>query len=262
MRDQSRKLGALISSLNEPHNSLLTTLGVRISFAESIEVLVGPAKKSFRVHPDALQRRSTFFRAACSERWKHASNAIELIEDDPEIFDLYLNCVYTNELDVDATDMMFYSEREQFDLRYHRLACIWILSDKLGDLLTCNMAVNKMIDLSCAIDELPSIEVLKLALDKTSEQSALQHLLLDHWVHESTEWHLKALENDSEVPRHFFVRMLLEHHEMNNKHPHEKLSNLYTSKFVVTRRCRYLQHDTEYHSCGSDCKKDPEGLRG
>jgi hypothetical protein len=62
----------------------------------NVVVGTGPNRQRFGVDHSIMTKRSDFFRTARLERWTSASNTkpTELPEQDPSIFDLYLDCLY------------------------------------------------------------------------------------------------------------------------------------------------------------------------
>lgn len=58
-----------------------------------VTINVGPAKnvRSFLVHKVFLKARSGFFSRALSENWLEPGENVNLTEDDPQAFALYLN---------------------------------------------------------------------------------------------------------------------------------------------------------------------------
>lgn len=61
----------------------------------TVRVGVDEHAETFYVHKDALRSTSSFFKAALNEDFKEAkTNSIELPEDDPSIFKLYLCWIY------------------------------------------------------------------------------------------------------------------------------------------------------------------------
>ena len=60
----------------------MLTAGYRLSFTDTIEVLVGEEKRSFLIHKDIVSSPAPFFEAACSERWLDKSGTVALPDDD------------------------------------------------------------------------------------------------------------------------------------------------------------------------------------
>lgn len=63
----------------------------------TITVLVaeGNAQKKFVIHQDLICARSDFFRNSMKDGWKESNEGVvELPEDDPQIFGLYVQSLY------------------------------------------------------------------------------------------------------------------------------------------------------------------------
>ena len=231
-------------------------LADRISFADHIEVLVGPEKKLFAVHRDVICDRSPFFRAACSERWQQGSKAIELLDDDPEIFDTYLLCVYKdkintggseeNKCDADITD---------FDGNYDRLLRTYILADKLGDVVTTNMVIEEMIEYSAKAKLFPAAFDLQLGFAETCETSPVQLLFVDHFVHEAGVRSIEWLCSEEEVPEQLLRRVLIRRAQLEMENLSKKLCDVYQFSFTAAQKCRYHQHSSEHPRCGDGCEE-------
>lgn len=71
----------------------------RHDFSSTFDILVGQLPgnvQRFTVHTDVLTRRSRFFAAARKHEWIAGEEAkpVDLSDEDPEVFQTYLNCVY------------------------------------------------------------------------------------------------------------------------------------------------------------------------
>lgn len=110
-------------------------------------MLVGPQQKRFTIHKHIISARSTFFESAFSGRWTEASNSktIELPEHDVNIFDIYLRCVYNNNVKIRAEiDILGDNDNKHAALE-KQLIRAWILADKLGDVAAANLLIDEMI---------------------------------------------------------------------------------------------------------------------
>lgn len=114
----------------------LTSLACSVSFREDIEVLFGPDEERFIIHKDIICPRSTLFEAACSERWSKAKTPIKLPEEDADVFNIYVYCIYKDKIE----------ETEDESTRLHRrLIAAYLLTNRPGDVLSCNMIVGQLI---------------------------------------------------------------------------------------------------------------------
>jgi hypothetical protein len=75
-----------------------------------IRVNVGqaPDDKDFFVHQDLICPRSEFFKKATKDPWKEAQERkVDLSEEDPDTFALYLELLYVNRPEQDLDDLNF-----------------------------------------------------------------------------------------------------------------------------------------------------------
>jgi hypothetical protein len=70
----------------------------RYDLRATFEIVVGKSpspEERFTVHTHVLTQRSRFLRAARKPEWlTDASNPVDLTDEDPDVFQAYLNCVY------------------------------------------------------------------------------------------------------------------------------------------------------------------------
>ena len=95
------------------------------------------------MHSEVLTARSLFFRKALSGGFKEAEErVVELPEDDPEIFGMYLHYVQTNELSIvpEPLPEQYTGMEEQ-----GTLARMYVLAEKLQDVKSKNAIVRGMI---------------------------------------------------------------------------------------------------------------------
>lgn len=91
------------------------------------------------MHKDIISRRSPFFKAACAERWAPGGprKDIELPEDKSSVFASYLQCVYQ--------DVVIPGNANH---DFCELVELYAMADKLGDLKSANLVVDKIMDSS------------------------------------------------------------------------------------------------------------------
>lgn len=70
-------------------------------FESFITVLVGPDKKHFTIHQDAICGKSKFFKAACSKRWLEGQEKlVHLLDVEVEVFREYCRWVYSGTMPI------------------------------------------------------------------------------------------------------------------------------------------------------------------
>jgi hypothetical protein len=167
---------------------------------ETFDCLVGGAgeqQKRFTLHNDFFIPRSEFFIAARSAAWNKdplRPTTLDDADDDPEVFANYMRSVYLGN-----ANFLPDSEKAGFQ----PLIKAYVLADKLGDLMTANMVIDRIISYSDEVFRLPSIDEVQLAYSSTASGSPLRALLCDHFIHEAGA---KCLDDKklSEIDRDFF----------------------------------------------------------
>ncbi|KAL9006407.1 MAG: hypothetical protein Q9188_000812 [Gyalolechia gomerana] len=74
-------------------------------YQSAVTVKVGSegAQRSFIVHTELLNYRSSFFKAATTGNWDEAKTGIiNLPADDPQVFEIFLDWLYQRKLDLNA----------------------------------------------------------------------------------------------------------------------------------------------------------------
>jgi len=137
--------------------------------AETFQVSVGEQGKIFVMHRDIATRHSSFFKAALSHDWKEAEEKkISLPDCEPEIFEGYLQWVYTGEV-------VYCSERYKQALE---LVKLWILGDFLGDQNFCDAVVGGL-----WAQQVPaSPDAIKHLYNHTPHESHLRSHIFGIWA--------------------------------------------------------------------------------
>jgi hypothetical protein len=167
---------------------------------ETFDCLVGGAgeqQKRFTLHNDFFIPRSEFFTAARSAAWNKdplKPTTLDDADDDPEVFANYMRSFYLG-------NASFLPDSEKAG--FQPLIKAYVLADKLGDLMTANMVIDRIITYSDEVFRLPSIDEVHLAYSSTASGSPLRALFCDHFIHEAGAQYLidKKL---SEIDRDFF----------------------------------------------------------
>lgn len=180
-----------------------------MQFGETVTVLVGKGgcEHKFTVHTCAINGRSRFLTTACADRWTSSGakkDYIDLSDEIPFIFDLYLFCIYVEAVrhgDIDefimrdATDDDWYSWRDE---KIKRLVHVYLLADKLGDSRTMNMAMDDLVEELVVWETIPLMQHVNLAYEHSPETSQLRKLLTDklacHRLHLLEDSHILTAE--------------------------------------------------------------------
>ncbi|KAK5701909.1 hypothetical protein LTR97_004727 [Elasticomyces elasticus] len=165
-----------------------------LRFTDTIDVHVGPDKTRFSIPKALLRFSSKFFDGAIrfNEQNKNGDKPIELIEEDPFTFDLYLHTLYSIKFGVmeeetaEAMDEWFM----QYVVEVYVLA-IFLQDERAADTIM-HEALSHVI--GCRPRPETKIEVWK----RTPDKCTLRHLLVDSFVFEmKPEWLRYYLDADN-----------------------------------------------------------------
>jgi hypothetical protein len=201
----------------------------------------GERGESFWVHKDLISSRSDFFANALKREWmKVKDRKIELPDDEPKIFALYLQLLYTDKLPVkeieslrksgDSGDSSDNDDSEYWKLKDAEcleLCQLYILADELQDVTSTNTVIDailgvfkEMVDMDDGdLGPFLDFEVIKLVYDSTPMLSPLRQLMADHWVHRANKFWLGDEDRDA-LPEDFLFDVLrgtLDKREVSNR---------------------------------------------
>lgn len=155
------------------------------AFTETFNVLVGrdSNQQLFTVHHDIITNRSDFFEQARSPRWNPKKSVpVKLPHADPQIFDMYLHCVYHNvapkfmgEYEEGDEDLSYGPRAEQ---RYEVFVDLYILADSLLDCTTTELVIKEIHEIRES-ESLPEAGVIKHAYRHTMAGCALRNALVE-----------------------------------------------------------------------------------
>ena len=96
--------------------------------------------ETFWVHENLICYYSPFFDRACHGDWKESTcNIIELPEDDPDVFSLFVQRLYTGDC--------AYGYQGAPHVTYEKLIALYAFADKVGMLSLKDEVIDKMIEL-------------------------------------------------------------------------------------------------------------------
>lgn len=127
---------------------------------------------------------------------------MELPEEDPNIFDLYLGCVYENDAKLTDRPLGDLSE-EDCDLMLILAGRIWIFADRMGDCASANL----MIDIFLRMPHIPSMECVRYIFLHTPVGSLLRKLCVDQWACHMSSAKMEKLDVHL-LPQDFLVEVL------------------------------------------------------
>ncbi|MCJ1403139.1 hypothetical protein MMC11_006362 [Xylographa trunciseda] len=147
-----------------------------------VTIVVGPKERSYIIHKGILCKHATYFEAALSEGFLESKTMIiHLDEEDPKIFDIFINWLYVRKIvpdDASVTDMSWQTKAE-----------LYIFADRRG----CSALKSDTIDLMIehALDNgnsmppyaLPSNPVVCHIWENTPASSPLRRLMVDVYAY-------------------------------------------------------------------------------
>ncbi|CAK4018747.1 btb poz domain containing [Lecanosticta acicola] len=160
----------------------------KLDLTETYTVVVGAgdAQKAFNIHKSFLSKTSEFLKRACNGDWKEGeAKKIEFPEQAPEVFEIYLQWLYTGDLvfleeatpSKDAPGVEGYAARA-----FHSLVDLYCLADMLRDSHACNTVINKIIKMSKKILCGPLASEVSRVYAMTTKTSKLRLLFVDYYA--------------------------------------------------------------------------------
>jgi hypothetical protein len=166
-----------------------------------------------------------------------------LEDDDPEVFANYVRGIYLNLIDVLPQD------RENSDLG--SLIRLYVLADKLCDLKSANMVVDRLVCYSDETKSIPGAEEIELAYNSTASGSPLKAVFCDYFIHESGSGFFND-QDVSKIPREFYHDIAVRYLNIKskkNKDPSVNIEAAFFEKVSAKPRCIYHQHDSKVPLC-------------
>lgn len=233
-----------------------------------VQVIVGTGDSQalFTVYASVFKQRSTFFESALSGRWNSKDGVrgpIKLPDDESEVFERYLKCVYLSEARVrlnsikngDPDDLSTYDgyEDDQVTLLYTKA---YVLADKLGDYAAANMFMDTLIDDVSSTCISPSSGAIAYAWEHTPQSSPLRRLCVHLWVSDMIAYDYELSEpEDDDLPRGFVLQLISEMVQV-SKGEDTAATRIYREKLEFFDSVRARKE--EYHQYDRLCPKPSE----
>ncbi|RAO65898.1 uncharacterized protein BHQ10_001910 [Talaromyces amestolkiae] len=177
----------------------------------AVEFLLGKGKERFFVHEKLIRASSPFFdkvmSATCLESMQH-TGTIQLSEDEPEIFGIYVHWLYYNKLPVCCNEPGCAANQE-----YLKLVKAYTLGNKLMDTGFQNAAIDAIVEKSTSAASdgkryYPVTEVVEYAYNNTHLLAPIRRLLVDmHVSVGSGKWLDYGNFNSERVPQRFLFEL-------------------------------------------------------
>lgn len=228
----------------------------RYDLHSTLDVVVG--SETFSLHTSIFAERSEFFRAARKPEWLTGDpkKPVDLKDEDAEIFGTYINCVYFEQdvLTVYADECDSCPESDRYvkaNVGFQALVRLYILSDKLQDLATANIAIDEIIRFSDITQALPANDFSHV-YGNTPPNSPLRVLLRDYFVYERD---LSSAANRlDDLPPEALKDIMLEVLRTQQEHGALTVEEAFSKQISAnmdTDRCYYHQHDDSHPRCAS-----------
>jgi hypothetical protein len=233
----------------------------RYDLNPTFEVLVG--SKTFLLHTNVFTERSEFFRAARKPEWLGANpkKPVDLKDEDPKVFNEYMNCVYFGQdaLKHHADDFNSCSSADRNSeaiVVFGLLIQVYLLADKLEDTATANLAVDEIMQLSDSLRMLPGNGNYAYVYGHTAPHSPLRKLMRDYWLYETGTTTNSPVNG---LPEEFMKDVMLEFLRIKGKREGCTVRDAFKrtlSEDLRKDKCRYHQHDEKHPRCVSEPKSD------
>jgi hypothetical protein len=145
------------------------------------------------------------------------------------------------------------SDREQrdkeFDAACEALIRVYLIADKLQDVITTNMAIDELVRLGDILIQTPNESHVSLAYSRTTENSPLRLLMRDSWAYEIAPSEVGQL---NDIPGDFIRDIAVEIYRVMGEHENdgEQTIQVAFSKKVSDKtdedKCHYHQHDYKH----------------
>ncbi|KAH7094899.1 hypothetical protein FB567DRAFT_600599 [Paraphoma chrysanthemicola] len=188
-----------------------------------LAVIVGkePRQERFLVHEGIFSARSEFFRRAMNGNWaERDERLIELPEDDPEVFSMYVNFVYTNNIATGPNENPV--SVEWCDEEYMLLSELFVLCEKLCDIGGKNAVIRAILAVSHEVTDKhccfnPFEAAITIMYSGTPKSSLGRKLMADMWTCKSVDY---LSRHGDELPKDFLLDLAIARHN-NCSHPHK-----------------------------------------
>jgi len=149
-----------------------------------------------------------------------------------------MRCIYLGNVDFLPVDIQL--NKSEFS----SLIRLYVLADKLCDLRTANMVIDRFVSYSDKAETIPGPGDVELSYNSTASGSPLRKVLCDYFLHEIRDDDLNTMAKTNELPRDFLQDVVVGYLEI--KHTNVGKPKAVGAPFRLTiskmARCRYHQH--------------------
>lgn len=239
-------------------STLLTSSSYDLN--STFDVVVG--SKTFSLYTAVFTKRSRFFCAARKPEWcREPKKPVDLEDEDPEVFNEYMNCVYFGQdaLKVYADEYASSPEHQRsakVSAEFRALVRLSLLADKLQDLTTANMTIDEVICFSDVTQIVPSRQYSD-AYRCTARNNPMRFLMRDYYLYEQSLPGAEQVLED--LPRELVDDIMLEILRIKRVNKDETVKTAFGRRlnaFTQKDPCHYHQHDDKHPRCDPKPKSD------
>ncbi|KAH0528035.1 hypothetical protein TsFJ059_002947 [Trichoderma semiorbis] len=196
----------------------------------------------YSVHEHLICRTSGYFKTAMKAHWETStSGSIDLTEEDPEVFEIYLHWLYFGTLPVRNNSPGLEGNNE-----YVQLAQAYVLGEFLQDVNFKDTVLDAILikSRSTASDGqtwFPLGPAIRCIYEGTRASSAARRLLVDLYNHNGHGDWLKGWADKDDMPKQFLLDLAIAALTERSR-PSESLA-------PVEGTCRYHEHQPDVNSC-------------
>lgn len=179
----------------------------------TVDVAVGPKGVISSVHEKLIRASSPFFNKALSGAWQESQErTVQLPEDEPEIFAIYVHWLYYGTVPVVCHEA---GDSNDADAEYLNLAKAYTLGDKLMDTKFQDATIDAIVEASNIINTngtswYPGTEVVQFVYDNTNESASIRTLLVDMFLMAGSGAWLLECKDRASVPQPFLFELASE----------------------------------------------------
>jgi len=207
-----------------------------------------------------ITQRSEFFRISRLPQWKQPGEPTTLLDDEPNVFSLYMHCLYFGtydlgkRIDTDIAEAWNTEKDGIFSITLKSNAVLkqgltmdlyinlYILADKLLDPSTSNLVINQLIVFSRKHRESCKIDPVTLAkiYDSTTDGSPLRKIVRD-WLL-SNDWVMQLPQGDcANLPLELLRDLITETSRLHKAHPHHRVHEVFRDLTISRPKGFYHQ---------------------
>jgi hypothetical protein len=241
---------------------------------DTFDVVVGDPSSSestrFTLHTNVFVAQSGFLSATRKPEWiaQNPGRPVDLKDEDPELFQAYMNCVYFGFESIEHWADAFEhpphratSANDEHNALFTKLISLYLLCERLIDFKAANMVIDEITRFSLNTGVIPLLAPTSLVYNSTAKGSPLRKLLCDYWMYDSgnidretlladdfpveclQDVALAVLKKFDEFPQNPFIRSDLA---------------LSVRTLCLKEKCRYHLHDDKDPQCG--VKEQSDGM--